>query len=241
MGPALCSTGLGLGPPWSALDLMLALNSPGRLAAGSALMVGAMMTPLLLGPLRHLRERSFADRRPRATLLFVAGYAGMWALGAAGLEIAALAARAASSLPLGLAALAALLWQLSPAKQLCLNACHRRPALAAFGASADRDAFLFGLFHSVACFGACWALMLLAFSIRYGHLAAMIAIALFVAAERLERPGPLDWRLRWPAKAMRILLAYAREATQAAGLTAISVARSARELLGSGRLFGRAA
>lgn len=37
----------------SALDFVLALNSPAGLAAGSALMVAATIAPLLVAPLRQ--------------------------------------------------------------------------------------------------------------------------------------------------------------------------------------------
>jgi predicted metal-binding membrane protein len=206
----LCSESAGLGAPLSDLDFALALNSPARLVTGSALMVAATMAPLLVAPLRHVRDRSFRERRLRSMAQFVAGYAAVWVTSGVALEIAALAARSASPQPLVLAAAAALVWQVSPTKQSCLNAFHRRPNLAAFGLVADRDAVAFGLSNGVACVGACWALMLAMFSIPHRHLLAMSAIALFVAAERLERPGPLEWRLRGPWKAMRIVLAQTR-------------------------------
>jgi hypothetical protein len=38
----------------------------------------------------------------------------------------------------------------------------------------------------------------------------MIAVTLFVFAERLESPGPLAWRWRGPGKALRIATAQAR-------------------------------
>jgi predicted metal-binding membrane protein len=208
--PALCSSGASGAPPSSAFDLALALNSSAGLAAGSALMVAAMMSPVLVDPVRHLRERSFARRRTRATLLFVAGYAGVWIMAGMALEIAAFAMRWAAPAPLGFAAAAAVFWQVSPAKQFCLNRCHRRPPLAAFGGAADRDALAFGISNGAACLGACWALMLLAFLVGHGDLLMMVAIALLVAAERLERPGPLGWRLRLPVRALRIASSQGR-------------------------------
>ena len=146
-------------------------------------------------------------------LLFVAGYLAVWMIAGAALQAVALAARWAAPAPLaylGVAAAAAMVWQISPAKQWCLNRCHRQPHLSAFGAAADRDAFDFGLTNGASCVGACWALMLLMLFAGQGHVLAMIALTLFVFAERLESPAPLEWRWRGPGKALRIVAAQAR-------------------------------
>jgi predicted metal-binding membrane protein len=212
--PAFCSTESLRAMPLSvSLDLALLLNSPAKLAAGWALMIAAMMSPLLITPLRHVQERSFAKRRARATLLFATGYIAVWMAAGLGLQAAALAVRWAEPAPLvgvGLATVVALLWQVSPAKQWCLNRCHRRPHLAAFGAAADRGALGYGLANGVSCVGACWALMLLPLFMVQAHLLAMAAVTLFIQAERLENPSPLAWRWRGPGRALRIIAAQAR-------------------------------
>ncbi|HWX07981.1 MAG TPA: DUF2182 domain-containing protein, partial [Bradyrhizobium sp.] len=56
----------------------------------------------------------------------------------------------------------------------------------------------------------CWTLMLLMLLMGSGHFAAMIAVTLFVLAERLENPAPLAWRLRGAGKTLRIAAAQAR-------------------------------
>jgi predicted metal-binding membrane protein len=212
--PAFCAAGALWGAPLSvSFDLALVFGSPARLASGWALMIVAMMFPLLMAPLRHVRDRSFARRRTWAVLLFVAGYAAVWTAAGVGLQAMALAVRSAAPLPLvgvSVAAAAALIWQVSPAKQWCLNRCHRRPQLAAFGAAADRDAFDFGLTHGASCAGTCWALMLLTLLVGNGHVLWMVAVTLFVFGERLESPAPRIWRWRGPGKALRIALAQAR-------------------------------
>jgi predicted metal-binding membrane protein len=211
--PAFCAAGTPWAVPLSvSFDLALVFGSPARMASGWALMVAAMMLPLLMAPLRHVCDRSFARRRTWAMLLFVSGYAAVWMGAGVGLQATALAIRSAAPLPLvclGLATAMAIGWQISPAKQWCLNRCHRRPHLAAFGAAADRDAFAFGLTHGASCVGACWALMLLTLLVGAGHVLWMIAITLFVFAERLESPAPLVWRWRGPGKALRIATAQA--------------------------------
>ena len=177
------------------------------------LMLSAMMLPLIAAPLRHVRERSFSHRRARAMFLFVVGYGAVWIIAGIGLQVMALAAQMAASdtrMCLVLSAAAAMLWQVSPAKQWCLNRCHRRPELAAFGAPADRTAIDFGLSHGAACVGACWALMLLPLSVGQGHVLTMLAVMLFAFTERLESAAPLAWRWRGPGKALRIVAAQAR-------------------------------
>jgi len=212
--PVFCAAGVLRAVPLSVtFDLALLFNSPAQLASGWALMVAAMMSPLIIAPLRHVRDRSFARRRARAMLLFVAGYMAVWMVAGVGLQAVALAARSAAPAPpawLGLAAATAIVWQISPAKQWCLNRCHRRPHLAAFGAAADRDAFDFGLTNGASCAGACWALMLLTLFAGAGHLLGMIAVTLFVFGERFESPAPLAWRWRGAGKALRIISAQAR-------------------------------
>jgi predicted metal-binding membrane protein len=211
--PAYCSAAVWAMPLSALVDLALASTSPARMAFDWSLMVVAMMWPLSIAPLRYVRSRSFARRRRRATLLFLAGYTSAWMVAGVALQVLALVARWAVPTPLaalGVAVAIAALWQVSPTKQWCLNRCHRRPSLAAFGAAADRSAFDFGLTNGMACAGACWALMLLSLVPGQAHLVAMAGVALFVFAERLENPGPLAWRWRGIGKALRLMTAQAR-------------------------------
>jgi predicted metal-binding membrane protein len=171
------------------------------------------MLPLVVAPLRHVRERSFARRRTRAMLLFVLGYFAVWMAAGVVLQVAALVAPWTVPLPLMWLALAlavAMLWQVSPAKQWCLNRCHRRPQLAAFEPAADRDALHFGLTNGASCLGSCWALMSVMLLAGDGQFPAMIAITLLLFSERLESPAPLAWQWRGGAKAMRIVAARLR-------------------------------
>jgi predicted metal-binding membrane protein len=197
---------LAVGPDAMALHTRhpAAMTGVSSLAAGWALMLAAMMAPLVIAPVRHVRDRSFARRRARAIALFTAGYAAIWMgagvvlLGAARLE------------PVLLAATIAFVWQFSPFKQRCLNRCHAHAELAAFGRTADIDALRFGVTHGLWCVGSCWALMLLPLLAARDHIAAMAVVALWLFAERLDTPMPPQWRLRGPVKAARIALARAR-------------------------------
>src|SRR5579864_2422824 len=76
---AHCATaGSGTTSLPSSFQMLLAMNPPSSLAAGWALMLVAMMSPMLILPIHYLRLRSFSHRRARSTVLFVAGYAAIW-------------------------------------------------------------------------------------------------------------------------------------------------------------------
>jgi predicted metal-binding membrane protein len=180
------------------------------LALGWTLMLTAMMLPLLIAPVRHLRDRSFTHRRARAIALFLTSYGAIWMAAGVLLLAPTLAVRhiiSGSWMPLALVALIAVVWQFSPIKQRCLNRNHAHTELAAFGWPADLDALRFGWKHGVWCFGSCWALMLLPMLISPGHIAVMAAVTLWLFAERLERPAPPQWRWHGPDKALRIVIA----------------------------------
>lgn len=189
---------------------------PGAIG-GWALMLVAMMLPALGPPILHVRSRSFACRRARATALFLAGYAAPWmAVGLASLATAAWV-RAAASAPVAWSiAMLAGLWQVSPGKQACLNRLHAHPELSAFGLAADADALRFGAEHGAWCVGSCAALMLLPLLLSTGHLWAMAAVSLWIWGEAIERPIAPRWSWRFPARAVRLAVAEARTAGFAA-------------------------
>lgn len=170
------------------------------------LMLAAMMTPLLIPVLRHVHARSLPRRRARAVALVVAAYAAAWTAGGVVLTAVATALRAVA--PVGGAAIVvglvvAVAWQLSPAKQRCLNRCHAHPAVRAFGHAADLAALRTGAQHARWCFGSCWALMLLPLLVTTSHVLAMVPVTLWMWAERLDRPTRPSWRGRLPTRAAR--------------------------------------
>ncbi|HKS30621.1 MAG TPA: DUF2182 domain-containing protein [Pyrinomonadaceae bacterium] len=201
------------GASLASFRMLLEMNPLSSLAAGWALMLVAMMSPTLITPLRHVRTRSLKRRRPRSVTLFVVGYAASWmaaggVLMAVMLMLSLLAPQ--SYLPAVGAGIIAFVWQCSPIKQRCLNRGHNHSELAAFGSAADLDALRFGITHGVWCVGSCWALMLLPMLLQQGHFAAMAVVTFMMTSERLERPGPPSWRLRFPGKLMRIVVARTR-------------------------------
>jgi predicted metal-binding membrane protein len=175
------------------------------------LMLTAMMAPLLIPALRHVYARSLPRRRRRAVTLLIAAYAATWAAGGLVLEAATMSAVARRpGVAVAAGVLTAVLWQLSPLKQRCLNRRHAHPPIAAFGRAADVGVLRFGGVHALWCLGSCWALMLLPLLAGGGHLAVMAAVTLWIWAEAFATPTAPGWRLRLPVDAARILAATAR-------------------------------
>lgn len=197
----------------ASLSMLLAMNPPSAIAAGWALMLVAMMSPLLIPAVHHIRFTSLARRRLRSIACFVVGYGAVWMASGALITVVELAVRTRSPqscLPAAAVALIAAVWQASPFKQQCLNRCHDNRPLAVFDPEADRDALRFGLEHGRACAGACGVLMLLPMLLPEGHLLAMAAVAVLIFCERLEDPQPPRWKMRGLGKASRILTARIR-------------------------------
>ena len=188
-----------------------------RLLIGLALMLTAMMAPLLIPALRHVRARSLRSRRWRAVSLVTVAHAAVWTVGGIVLLAAASALRSVTGQPdlavlLGL--VAAQTWQLSPLKQYCLNRHCAHPPISSFGSAADRDALLFGGTHAVWCLGSCWALMLVSLLAPAWHVAVMLVVSVWMWAEPLDRPERPTWRVRLPLRFLRIAGATVRSLPQ---------------------------
>lgn len=172
------------------------------------LMVAAMMTPLLIEPLRHGLARSLRRRRPRAVGLLVLAHLAVWLVG--GLMLEALASLLlgglgpSQALAAGLAV--ALLWQVAPVAQRLANRHHAHPPLAAFGAAADADLVAYGVRHAASCLGVCWPVMLLPALAGTEQLSVMAVGSLWMWAMSLEVPAPPRWRVRWPSRMTRLAL-----------------------------------
>ncbi|ADV83105.1 DUF2182 domain-containing protein [Terriglobus saanensis] len=184
-----------------------------KLIVGWVVMFVAMMSPMLIAPICHIRLRSLKCRRVRSVGLFVVAYTITWlVLGCWMLTMAAVITtlRARSYLPIGIILAIALIWQFSPVKQCCLNGCHRYSRLDTFGLAADMDALRYGVTHAIWCIGSCWAWMLCPMLLPHGHLIAMAAIGILLFCERLEQPTLPSWRVRGVGKAARIVTVKTR-------------------------------
>jgi hypothetical protein len=151
--PSFCSGSTVWQLPGSdAFSFAFLFRSPGQLALAWGLMLAAMMVPMLVAPLSHVRSRVLPRHRGLAMAAFLAGYAGLWMLAGAVLVSFALTIRLGFGAQLhgalALCAMAgALVWQASPVKQYALNQCHRLPAVAGFAPQAYGGAFAYGLRH----------------------------------------------------------------------------------------------
>ncbi len=194
--PYLCSPNST--PVWTGLAAFVAaisVNAPGGQALSWFVMLLAMMTPLLWQPLAHVWDRSLAERRVRAILLFLGSYFGLWMLAMAVLALAAVGLRiiaGSAAIACAIAATAAVLWQMTPAKALFLNRCHALRPLPAFGLAADIGSLRYGLQVAAPCIGACWTMMLLPLTSDAAHIVVMAMTALWMLSERYSGRRPFD-------------------------------------------------
>jgi predicted metal-binding membrane protein len=159
-----------------------------------ALMLTAMMPPLLVPMISRLSARSFIDRRDRCIGLFVAGYACVWSVAAAigtflVLTLQSLAMAAGLTAFAGLiGAAAAAGWQMCDAKRRALNRCHGFTALRAFGREADTDALRFGAVHGGRCLRACGPTMALGMVGAHGPTMMVAMFAVLLGERIVPRP-----------------------------------------------------
>jgi predicted metal-binding membrane protein len=193
------------------------------LLIGWALMLTAMMAPLLIPALRHVRARSLRSRRWRVVSLVTVAHAAVWTVGGIVLLAVASALRSVTGhadLAVLLGLVAALSWQLSPLKQYCLNRHCAHPPISSFGSAADRDALRFGATHAAWCLGSCWALMLVSLLAPAWHVAVMLVVSVWMWVEPLDRPERPTWRVRLPLRLLRIAGATVRSLPQRVAIRA---------------------
>ena len=170
-------------------------------------MMAAMMfpsiSPMVLTYARIQRgrqERGKPGSAPVAIGLFVGGYLAAWtAFGLAAygllelgraLSIDALAWDSAGPYVAGGVILAAAVYQLTPAKDICLRRC-RGPIQFLLGSwkPGYKGALVMGVEHGAWCVGCCWALMAALFALGVMSVGWMAFIAALIAGEKLL-PAP---------------------------------------------------
>ncbi len=167
------------------------------------LMMAAMMLPSV-APLASLYARSMTSSRTARLAGMVAGYLLVWA--AAGVPAYALAALtgwldshhpgAAHGLAVGIFASCGV-YQLTGLKDRCLAHC-RSPfgLLLRYGSFRGRTRDLrVGAHHGAYCLGCCWALMVILIAVGVMNIAAMLALAVLILAEKTWAGGQLTARL----------------------------------------------
>lgn len=168
-------------------------------------MMVAMMLPSVSSTvLLHAALTRHADRSAEVPMVagaFLAGYltawagfsfiatAVQWALEAAGL-VSATMMTLIDTVPGGLVLIAAGVYQFTPLKMVCLEHC-RSPAkfLSERRRPGTFGAFVMGAEHGAYCLGCCWFLMALLFVGGIMNLYWIIALAAFVAFEKLTPWG----------------------------------------------------
>ena len=169
-------------------------------------MMAAMMFPsiapmVLMYRRIHNRRRELGKARPGATALFVAGYLIAWTgFGLAAyvlletirsLSIDALSWNEGGKYLAGGVIVAAAVYQLTPAKDVCLRKC-RSPLdfVLGYWRTGYRGALRMGVEHGAWCVGCCWALMAALFSLGVMSVGWMVFVAALIATEKL-----LPWRV----------------------------------------------
>ena len=170
-------------------------------------MLAAMMfpsvTPMVIAYARiHRRRRELGRRAPLGcTAVFVAGYLIAWTI--YGLAAYALYAWATSLSPdflswdrggrylAGAVILAAAVYQLTAAKDVCLTKC-RTPMDFILGRIryGYGGALRMGVEHGAWCVGCCWALMAALFALGVMSVGWMAVVGAFIAVEKM-----LPWKL----------------------------------------------
>ncbi len=195
-------------------SLQLEVLAQPQLLLSSCLMVVAMMTPTLSGPVLHLWHRSLTRHRWRAIGLFMMSYLLIWTTVCGALSLLASAAKSvvdSSTVLLPAGCFVAVLWQASSARRYCLRRCHLRPRLSIFGPQALLDPLFFGLTSAWWCVATCWAWMLLPLYAAHYRIPLMALVSVIIVAERslwreARRPAKPLWRRFGPIPGGRLQL-----------------------------------
>ncbi|MEX1169820.1 MAG: DUF2182 domain-containing protein [Chloroflexota bacterium] len=192
--------------------------SSGLFTVGWLLMIVAMMLPSSV-PL-VVTFAALVGRRARPRLLvalLLVGYLAIWAgFGMAAWVADRVVHAAVDSVPwlaerpqviIAATLLTAGLWQFSPLRDRCLDAC-RSPLGFVLnrwrGSSERREALLMGVAHGAFCIGCCWSLMLVMFGVGLGSLVAMLMLG---AVTAIEKNLPQGRRLTRPLGIVLVLAA----------------------------------
>ena len=178
-------------------DLTMGRSWPLFLATWVAMMVAMMFPAAAPMVLMYGRMRR---NDPSSVALFTGSYIALWfAFGALAYLLSAMVESAASGSEWvamnwgragGVLIVLAGVYQLTPLKDICLRQC-RTPL--SFVMTRWRDgrggAVRMGLAHGLYCMGCCWLLFLILIPLGVMNVAAMVAVALVVFAEKVIPHG----------------------------------------------------
>lgn len=171
-------------------------------AMWAVMMVGMMLpsaSPVLLLYAGAARRRSDAVHPSTRVYAVAAGYLAVWIAFSAAATVMQRALSewlllspmmtAASARVSGVLLLIAGLYQVTPLKRVCLDACRSPLAfIMAHWRGGSGGAFRMGVAHGMYCLGCCWAMMLLLFA---GGVMNLYVIAAISAVVLLEKIAPL--------------------------------------------------
>jgi predicted metal-binding membrane protein len=170
------------------------LERPANFMAVWLAMILAMSPPLLLREIGRLWRTSLRRLRHLTIGWFVCGYVGVWSVAGVGLAII-FGWLTVSSGRIGVAVALIAIWYCSPARQRCLNACHRPATFRVSGTAAQGDALRYGISTGGYCAAACGPAMVLVVLATDYHLVVMaFAVAVSVVERYLPARRPV-WRL----------------------------------------------
>jgi Predicted metal-binding integral membrane protein (DUF2182) len=156
-----------------------------------ALMVGAMMLPIVAPQVRRVALRSVWSRRHRAAVSFVLGYVVVWlVLGAVLISVLLAIGDEQRLAPwLALVLLVAAAWQVSGPRRRMLRRCASLRLGAATGPAADLDCARAGLRSGLRCAFTCGPLMV---AMAMSHsLLLMAGVMAVLLTERARGANPL--------------------------------------------------
>ena len=155
-----------------------------------ALMVAAMMLPVVAPQVRRVATRSLSSRRHRAAVSFVLGYLLVWLVLGAGLVAVVLALGGQEQVApwLAMVLLAAAGWQVSGPRKRMLRRCDSLRLAAASGRAADLDCARAGLRSGLRCVFTCGPLMV---AMVLSHsLLLMAGVLVVLLSERARGANP---------------------------------------------------
>lgn len=188
---------------------------------GWVVMIVAMMLPSSIPLVMTFAALTGRRRQPRRLVaLLLAGYLVVWGLFGMAAFLADRSLHAiVASVPwladhpqviLAATLLGAGLWQFSPLRDRCLDACRSPLGFVMHrwrGTAERREAFAMGIAHGAFCVGCCWSLMLVMFGVGLGSLAVMLVLGALTA---IEKNLPSGRRLTYPlGVALLIAAVYA--------------------------------
>lgn len=162
-----------------------------------AIMMAAMMLPSF-APIASRYASMIESRQIIGIISLAAGYMAVWGIGGVLAYMIAYVFQSIThqssqlALPLAVSIFAiGGIYQFTPLKDRCLTKCRTPFAqLLEYASWKNRwRHFRVGVHHGAYCAGCCWSLMLVMFAFGTMNLAAMVAIAIVAAAEKLWTQG----------------------------------------------------